>query len=124
MAARNNGCRDAIPPSAFDQHKYARFAVLEPVALAFAGFENECFEVAKVIVDDCVDLAAERRMVPFAGTTRAAGLRRVARRMAWVPRMSRVTGIAGQTGHAIAERRGQDVSRIAAEAGDSAADDL
>ena len=45
----------------------------------------------------------------------------VTRRMAGVPG---VPGIAGQTRHAVAERRGQDLFGIAAEAGDSAADDF
>jgi len=126
VVTTKDNCRyDAVHASVFDQPEYARFVALEPAVLAFERFENECVKIAEVIIDDCVDLSAKRWMMIFAGAT---GLRRVTglvtRRMAGVSRMTRASGIAGQTRHTVAEGRGQDLSRIAAEGGDSAADDF
>src|SRR6202040_2878380 len=60
VTAKDDGRSDAIHPGAFAQRDYARFMALEPAMRAFGRFENEGFKIAEVIVDDCVDLPAER----------------------------------------------------------------
>ena len=60
VVPHNDGRRNTKPPGTLHDLEHARLVILEPVSGAVARFQDKCYKVAEVIVDDRIDLCGER----------------------------------------------------------------